>query len=299
MKEVDKCIVPIQEIVPLPTVTKVEVKSSEERKPGSDTKSTTVTVEEDVPLSGLNMQLKKVQGDACKTVDKVQRWSLFQTQCIIKGKACKLMIDGGSCTNGISKAMVAALGLSTWRDAAPPIVDATPWPRSPPSGPTTQNPAIYVKVNSFLSMVNLNTNLNGMLPHAYHHCVYRYRHRQGPREKELPWCKEEGRRRMKEEGRKRKKMREEEDQPVTGPVDRAPDRTARHRPGLTGLLTGPPVENPVNRPPDRTVRRRTRPTGRKPDSRPRDRSDRPPDRTRRRQLRSNRTTDRLLVFDID
>ncbi|KAK1678101.1 hypothetical protein QYE76_038949 [Lolium multiflorum] len=115
MKDVDKCIVPIQEIVPLPTVTKVEVKSSEERKPGSDTKSTTVTVEEDVPLSGLNMQLKKVQDDACKTVDKVQRWSLFQTQCIIKGKACKLMIDGGSCTNGISKAMVAALGLSTWR----------------------------------------------------------------------------------------------------------------------------------------------------------------------------------------
>ncbi|KAK1595676.1 hypothetical protein QYE76_018378 [Lolium multiflorum] len=88
---------------------------AKERKPGSDTKSTTVTVEEDVPLSGLNMQLKKVQGDACKTVDKVQRWSLFQTQCIIKGKACKLMIDGGSCTNGISKAMVAALGLSTWR----------------------------------------------------------------------------------------------------------------------------------------------------------------------------------------
>ncbi|KAK1648726.1 hypothetical protein QYE76_066531 [Lolium multiflorum] len=61
------------------------------------------------------MQLKKVQDDACKAVDKVQRWSLFQTQCIIKGKACKLMIDGGSCTNGISKAMVAALGLSTWR----------------------------------------------------------------------------------------------------------------------------------------------------------------------------------------
>ncbi|KAK1602142.1 hypothetical protein QYE76_017185 [Lolium multiflorum] len=111
----DKCIVTSNKIAPLPTVTKVEVKSSEERKPGSDTKSTTVTVEEDVPLSGLNMQLKRVQDDACKTVDKVQRWSLFQTQCIVKGKACKLMIDGGSCTNGISKAMVAALGLSTWR----------------------------------------------------------------------------------------------------------------------------------------------------------------------------------------
>jgi hypothetical protein len=29
------------------------------------------------------------------------------------------MIDGGSCTNGISKAMVAALGLSTWRIPEP------------------------------------------------------------------------------------------------------------------------------------------------------------------------------------
>ena len=71
------------------------------------------------PLSGLNMQLKRVPHEACKIVDKGQRWSLFQTQCMIKGKACKLMIDGGSCTNGISKTMVAALGLSTWRISEP------------------------------------------------------------------------------------------------------------------------------------------------------------------------------------
>ncbi|KAM0905294.1 hypothetical protein ACQ4PT_017474 [Festuca glaucescens] len=115
IEEVGKCVVPIQEVGLLQTVTKGEVISSEEKEPGSDTMGNTVTMEEDVPLSGLNMQLKRVHGDACKTVDKVQRWSLFQTQCIIKGKACKLMIDGGSCTNGISKAMVAALGLSTWR----------------------------------------------------------------------------------------------------------------------------------------------------------------------------------------
>ena len=38
---------------------------------------------------------------------------------MIKGKACKLMIDGGSCTNGISKAMVVSLGLSTWRILEP------------------------------------------------------------------------------------------------------------------------------------------------------------------------------------
>jgi hypothetical protein len=34
---------------------------------------------------------------------------------MIKGKACKLMVDGGSYCNGISKAAVTTLGLSTWR----------------------------------------------------------------------------------------------------------------------------------------------------------------------------------------
>lgn len=40
---------------------------------------------------------------------------MFQTRCDIKGISCKLIIDGGSCTNGISRALVAKLGLSTWR----------------------------------------------------------------------------------------------------------------------------------------------------------------------------------------
>jgi hypothetical protein len=48
------------------------------------------------------------------TVDRGQRSNLFQAQCIIKGKACKLMIDSGSYCNGISKSIVEALGLSTW-----------------------------------------------------------------------------------------------------------------------------------------------------------------------------------------
>jgi hypothetical protein len=47
---------------------------------------TDVAMEDEVPLSGLNMQLKRIQDDACTTVDKGQRWSLFETQCFIKGK---------------------------------------------------------------------------------------------------------------------------------------------------------------------------------------------------------------------
>ena len=36
------------------------------------------------PLSGLNMQLKKVHDGACMTTERSQRWSLFQTQCTIR-----------------------------------------------------------------------------------------------------------------------------------------------------------------------------------------------------------------------
>jgi hypothetical protein len=72
-------------------------------------------VEKVDPLSGLNMQLKRVHDEACIIVEKGQRWSLFQTQCMIKGKACRLMVDGGSYCNGISKVVVTTLGLLTWQ----------------------------------------------------------------------------------------------------------------------------------------------------------------------------------------
>ena len=72
-----------------------------------------------VPMSWLNMQLKWVQNSDSMTVDRGQRRSLFQTQCDIKGTACKLIIDSGSCTNGISRTLVESLGLSTWRYEKP------------------------------------------------------------------------------------------------------------------------------------------------------------------------------------
>ena len=64
--------------------------------------------EVDAPTSGLNLLVHKVQdGDA-----KGQRWSVFKTQCMIKDRACKMIIDGCSFTNAISKDVVHALGLS-------------------------------------------------------------------------------------------------------------------------------------------------------------------------------------------
>jgi len=108
-------------VVPVQIVSVIVTKPSEEKQHvvAEVVVCTETTAEQVEPLSGLNLQLKRVHDDACITVDKGQRWNLFQAQCMIKGKVCKLIIDGGSCTNGISKAMVAALGLSTWRIPEP------------------------------------------------------------------------------------------------------------------------------------------------------------------------------------
>jgi hypothetical protein len=106
--------------VPLPTVSKVAAMISE--LSAVDVVKADVVkdvMEEVVPLSAMNMQLKRVHDETCMTLDRGQRWNLFQAQCIIKGKACKLMIDSGSYCNGISKLVVEALGLSTWRIPAP------------------------------------------------------------------------------------------------------------------------------------------------------------------------------------
>jgi hypothetical protein len=48
--------------------------------PYADTKADVVkdVVEAAEPLSGLNMQLKRVHDEACITVDKGQHWNLFQ-----------------------------------------------------------------------------------------------------------------------------------------------------------------------------------------------------------------------------
>src|SRR6266508_5663848 len=50
---------------------------------------------------------------------KGQQRNVFQSECKIKDKVCKLVIDGGSFTNIISKDLVQALSLSTWRHPTP------------------------------------------------------------------------------------------------------------------------------------------------------------------------------------
>jgi hypothetical protein len=136
IEDVGKSIAPISKVaiamtthakltvVPLPTISKVAATISE--LSAVDVVKADIVkdiMEEVVPLSGLNMQLKRVHDETCMTMDRGQRWNLFQAQCIIIGKAWKLMIDSGSYCNGISKSVVEALSLSTWRTPEPRHVE--------------------------------------------------------------------------------------------------------------------------------------------------------------------------------
>ena len=42
-----------------------------------------------------------------------QRDNLFHTRCHVQGKACLMIIDGGSCTNAVSSFLISRLGLPT------------------------------------------------------------------------------------------------------------------------------------------------------------------------------------------
>jgi len=44
--------------------------------------------------------------------DMEQRENVFHTRCIVSGKVCSLIIDGGSCANVASKTMVDKLKIS-------------------------------------------------------------------------------------------------------------------------------------------------------------------------------------------
>ena len=64
---------------------------------------------------GLSMMARDVQSDGTTVMVKGQRSNIFQSECKIQDKVCKLFIDGGSFTNAISSDLVHALSLSTRR----------------------------------------------------------------------------------------------------------------------------------------------------------------------------------------
>jgi hypothetical protein len=63
---------------------------------------------------GLSLMSHEVQHDGTIIEEKGQRSNIFKSECRIKEKVCKLIIDGGSFTNVINSNVVDALSLSTW-----------------------------------------------------------------------------------------------------------------------------------------------------------------------------------------
>ena len=63
--------------------------------------------------SGDLLMMKRVLEAVAKKEDTSQRETIFHTRCLIKGKVCSLVIDGGSCTNAASTRLVSKLQLET------------------------------------------------------------------------------------------------------------------------------------------------------------------------------------------
>ena len=88
-------------------------------------------------------------------------------------------------------------------DAAQPMVGSIPTPPSPPSGPMTRAraKALHDKVNSLLSMLDLDSTLDGMLLHSNTLCIIRYEPSRLHMEGNPRTCKhgEEGREEEEEE----------------------------------------------------------------------------------------------------
>ncbi|KAK1561506.1 hypothetical protein QYE76_007582 [Lolium multiflorum] len=141
-------------------------------------------------------------------------------------------------------------------DVAPLTNDSTSRPTSPPSGPMTRArvKALHDKVNSLLTSLDLDTPLDGMLPHAETLCVIRYVEHQDHGEDVTPWSRE-GEEQLIEKmytelDPKSPQERKEEtgsDQSRTR-SDRTPDRATRLRIRSTGRLTGPPGSQPGYQP---------------------------------------------------
>jgi hypothetical protein len=73
-------------------------------------------------LNGISLMSQEVQQDGTTAAVKGQHSGIFESECKIKDKVCKLIIDGGSFTNVISSDLVSALSLSMQRLPMPRYV---------------------------------------------------------------------------------------------------------------------------------------------------------------------------------
>ena len=70
-------------------------------------------VEEEETPEGDLLMIRRLLGGQLKHEEESQRESIFHTRCLINGKVCMVIIDGGSCTNVASARLVSKLNLAT------------------------------------------------------------------------------------------------------------------------------------------------------------------------------------------
>ncbi|CAA7060983.1 unnamed protein product [Microthlaspi erraticum] len=74
---------------------------------------------EAVPVMGKLLVARRILSAQVQTPKEAQRENLFHLRCLVQEKVCSLIIDGGSCTNVASEAMVEKLGLVTQKHPKP------------------------------------------------------------------------------------------------------------------------------------------------------------------------------------
>ena len=66
---------------------------------------------EEEAMQGDMLMLRSLLGNQMQPLDDNQRENIFHIRCVINGKLCSLIVDGGSCTNVASSTLVTKLNL--------------------------------------------------------------------------------------------------------------------------------------------------------------------------------------------
>jgi hypothetical protein len=102
---------------------------------------------------GLSLVASEIHSNGTVATMKGQRSSIFQSECTIKDKVCKLIIDGGSFANVISSDVVHALSLSTRRLPTPRYMQ---WMNQSGTLKITHKARVKFSVGSYIDTVDCN-----------------------------------------------------------------------------------------------------------------------------------------------
>ena len=71
------------------------------------------------PVTGRLLVARRTLNLQNKAEELEQRENLFYTRCLVQGKVCSLIVDGGSCVNVASETLVSKLGLTVQKHPKP------------------------------------------------------------------------------------------------------------------------------------------------------------------------------------